>query len=73
VARWSLAAAFSASNALSALDHALVRIVKCIFARFVTHGRPTTILWLERIFGALALVVTASFVVRGPPLLVALR
>jgi hypothetical protein len=66
-----VAAAFSISNAVGAIGDALTRIVTCIFARFVACARSAVVLSRRRIFFALALIVTASLVERGPPLSVA--
>ena len=71
-ALFAVAAAFSISHVVSALGNALTRIVKGIFARFVVRARSVIVLAPERVFCALALIVTTALVERGPPLSVAL-
>jgi hypothetical protein len=68
----AVATAFVLSSALSALGRALTRIVRCMFARFVVRARRTIVLGPRRVFCALALIVTAAFVERGPPAIIAL-
>jgi hypothetical protein len=69
-ALFAVACAFLLSGALRALTNALIRVVRCIFARYVELVRTGQVETLRstRECAAPQLIISASIVERGPPL-----